>query len=137
MKGLNEKVEDYALDIRTIEKWQATAGVKNRKVIKYWATKKREMIELKKKVKERKNEVAERLQKEKEDGAKITDKMLQMMIEGDEELLELQTELELLEVDAGEAEKVQLLYRDLWNSAPTLRQAVNNMERAEMLRNDD
>lgn len=132
IKGLKEKASDYALNMDSIERWQDDAGFRNRVVIKQWANKRRELVTLESLVKERKVEVAEKVQDEKESGAKITDKIAQMMIDGDTKLQSLRQERDLLQIDIDELEKIMYLYRDLWNSAPTLRQSLNNMEKAEM-----
>lgn len=131
-----ESKEDYALNVNAIERWQDTAGYKNRKLIKRWANKRRELIEVKNRIKKRKSELAEELQERKNTGEKITDKMVDILIDSDKEMLELKEERDYLEVDIDEDYQVLLLYRDMWNSAPTLRQSLTNLERAEMTRDD-
>lgn len=131
-KGFKENKSLYQLNLDTIEAWQQNAGLENRKLIRHWAQKNAELKEVQRELKELKGEIAEQLQEQKEQGVKVTEKFLAAMIDANETVQAVRSKRDELEVTVAELYQVLLLYRDMWNASPTIRQESTMLMRHAM-----
>lgn len=132
-KWLKEKKELYELNIKSIETWHQDAGLENRKLIRRWASAKTELRDLSRELKEKKLEIAEELQSRKNEGEKITDKFLTVFVDGNEEVQDIRQRRDELEVVVDELYQVMLLFRDMWNASPSIRQEATMLMRHELM----
>lgn len=127
------KVSDlFTLDVDSVERWTSFAGVENRKLIRKWATAKRDLSDAEADLKRRKAEVMEEVQERREAGVKITDKTAGTIIDLDAQVIEMRDVRDNLQITIDEHYQTLLLFRDMWSAVPTLRSHNNMMMRAEM-----
>lgn len=132
-KGFREKRELYHLSIKNVEVWQETAGIENRKLIKEWAKTKQMVKDVARELKDLKAEIAEELQESKSKGVKVTDKFLVALIDGDKRVQDVRQRRDELEVREAELYQVMLLFRDMWNASPTIRQESTLLMKHELM----
>ena len=124
--------EIFRLDVESVERWTSEAGWENRKLIKKWANKKRQLVDAEAEVKTAKAKIMGAVQERREGGVKITDKTALAMIDLDEDVIDARFARDNLQVDIDECYQTLLLFRDMWSAVPTLRSHNNMLMKSEM-----